>query len=156
MKQETSREANKIMGTVIAKTGSTIAYVAAVHDNQQDVMMLAWSSKAMSGCNMAEKKIDYHISKMGLWGDAMREKKVIVTNDYATEKRPSKHGYPAGHIQIIRHMNSVVMNGTKIVGIIGVANRSSDYTEQGKTQFEEYLKSLSSVFAEIQKDAFAK
>ena len=156
MKAETTTEASRIMGKVIATTGSQIAYVAAVADNQQDVMMLAWSSRAMSACNMAEKKIDYHISKMGLWGDAMREKKVIVTNNYATEKRPSKHGYPEGHMTITRHMNGVVMNGTRIVGIIGVGNRATDYTDALKSQFEEYLKSLSASFSTMQKDAFTK
>ncbi len=156
MKAETTSEASRIMGKVIATTGSQIAYVAAVADNQKDVLMLSWSSRAMSGCNIAEKTIDYNISKMGLWGDAMREKKVIVTNDYATEMRPSKHGYPEGHVAIIRHMNGVVMDGTKIVGIIGVGNRASDYTDDVKNQFDAYLKSISATFSAMQKDAFIK
>ena len=156
MKAETTSEAAKIMGKVIAMTGSQIAYVAAVHDNQKDVLMLSWSSRAMTGCNIAEKTIDYNISKMGLWGDAMREKKVIVTNDYANEKRPSKHGYPEGHVAITRHMNGVVLNGTKIVGIIGVANRATDYTDDLRNNFDAYLKSISATFSAMQKDAFTK
>ena len=149
-------EAKKMMSEALTKTKSMIAYVAAVHDNQFDVQMLAWSSGAMSGCQIEDKPIDYNIGKMGLWGDAMREKKVIVTNDYQTTTRPSKHGYPQGHVMIKRHMNGVIMNGTKVIGIIGVANGFSDYTEEMKKEFDNYLRSLSTIFIEIQKEVFRK
>jgi hypothetical protein len=147
-------EAKKIMTEVLSKTKSMIAYVAAVHNNQFDVKMLAWSSGAMSGCQLEDKPIDYNLGKMGLWGDAMREKKVIVTNDYNASTRPNKRGYPAGHVAIKRHMNGVVMNGTKVIGIIGVGNGFSDYSEDTIKEFENYLKTLSNSFIEMQKNAF--
>jgi hypothetical protein len=46
------------------------------------------------------------------------------------------------------------MNGTKVIGIIGVGNSSSDYSEDTIKEFENYLKTLSNSFIEMQKNAF--
>ena len=140
----------------ITRTHSPIAYVAAVHENQGDVIMLAWSSGAMNQCATAEKPIDYHVSKMGLWGDALREKIVLVTNDYAAETRPSKHGHPKGHIEIKRHMNGPVIVNGNVVAIIGVGNSSSEYTDADKAAFTEYLDSLKEKLREVRELAFPK
>ena len=151
-----SNEAKRIMSEVITKLHSPMAYVAAVSENQADVIMLAWSSGAMSSCDMTNKPIDYHVSKMGLWGDALRKKKIFITNDYPNCKEPSKHGYPAGHVTVKRHMNGPVMNKGKVVAIIGVGNGSKEYTADDEKVFSAYLQSLSDKMAEVRDAAFKK
>ncbi len=44
------------------------------------------------------KPIVYPIEKTGLWGDGVHEKRPVVTNDYKSLVRPTKKGYPAGHV----------------------------------------------------------
>lgn len=132
-------EASRIMAEVLRLTKSHLAYVAVVHDNQSDVTMLGWSTGAMAGCTMKDKPITYNIDKMGVWGDAMRQKKVDVVNDYHALERPSKHGYPAGHIDVRRHMNGPVMLRGKVIGIIGVGNKQAEYTHEDEKAFHDYL-----------------
>jgi hypothetical protein len=156
MAQDISVTARSIMLDAIMKTHSSIAYVAAVHDNQKDVIMLAWSSGAMNQCAVADKPIDYHVTKMGLWGDALRQKRIFVTNDYAAEKSPSKHGCPKGHIEIKRHMNGPVMVNGSVVAIVGVGNSVAEYSENDKKAFGQLLDSLKDKLAEVQKIAFKK
>lgn len=156
MAQDISATARTIMLDAIMKTHSTIAYVAAVHENQKDVIMLAWSSGAMAQCAVADKPIDYHVGKMGLWGDALRMKQIFVTNDYKTEKSPSKHGYPKGHIEIKRHMNGPVIVNGNVVAIIGVGNSASEYSEQDKKSFAQFIDSTKTKLFEVRKLAFTK
>lgn len=156
MAQDISVTARSIMLDAIMKTHSSIAYVAAVHENQKDVIMLAWSSGAMNQCAVADKPIDYHVAKMGLWGDALRQKKISVTNDYATEKSPSKHGYPKGHIGIKRHMNGPVIVNGNVVAIVGVGNSVAEYTDADKTAFAKFIDGLKDKLFEVRKLAFQK
>jgi hypothetical protein len=156
MAQDISMTARSIMLDAIMKTHSTLAYVAAVHANQKDVIMLAWSSGAMNQCAVADKPIDYHVTKMGLWGDALRQKKISLTNDYATEKSPSKHGYPKGHIEIKRHMNGPVMVNGSVFAIIGVGNSAAEYTDADKKSFAQFLDSQKDKLLEVRNLAFKK
>lgn len=144
------------MAEVLAMCHSNIAYVAAVHENQFDVMMLAWSSGAMAGCKIEDKPIDYSIDKMGLWGDAMREKKICVTNDYPQAKQPSKHGYPEGHVAIRRHLNGPIIHKGKVIAIIGVGNSSSEYTADDEKKLGDYLAANRERMLEMRDLAFAK
>ena len=132
-------EASKIMADILRLTRSHLAYVAVVHDNQSDVTMLGWSTGAMAGCTMKDKPIKYNIDKMGVWGDAMRLKRIDVINDYAALARPSKHGYPAGHVEVRRHMNGPVMLRGKVIAIIGVGNKATDYAPEDEKAFHDYL-----------------
>ncbi|WP_440953775.1 sensor histidine kinase [Methanococcoides sp. FTZ1] len=57
---------------------------------------------------------------------------------------PAKNGFPEGHVKIIRHMNVPIYDGHKIVALVGVANKRTDYTDfdskQLKLLFEEMWK----------------
>jgi PAS domain S-box-containing protein len=112
-------------GTV---TGSPLGYLAFLNEDETQLAMYAWSRTSMQECSMPEKPIVYEVEKTGLWGEAVRERRPVVTNDYQSPD-PRKKGYPAGHPHIIRHMNVPVMDGDHIVIVAGVANKPSDYTD---------------------------
>jgi PAS domain S-box-containing protein len=82
----------------------------------------------MAECSMREKPIIYKVEKTGLWGEAVRQRQPVITNDYAAPN-PAKKGYPEGHPQIIRHMNVPVIDNGHVVLVAGVANKAGDYTE---------------------------
>ncbi len=109
-------------------TGSPLAYLAFLNDDESELAMYAWSQTAMKECSMREKPVVYPVEKTGLWGEAVRQRRPVITNDYQAPN-PKKKGYPEGHPQIIRHMNIPVMEADHIVIIAGVANKSSNYTD---------------------------
>ncbi|MCK9581077.1 MAG: PAS domain S-box protein [Methanoregula sp.] len=109
-------------------TSSPLAYLAFLNDDESELSMYAWSKSAMKECSMRVKPIVYKTEKTGLWGEAVRQRRPVITNDYEAPD-PKKRGYPEGHPRIIRHMNVPVMEGGHVVIVAGVANKSSDYTE---------------------------
>jgi PAS domain S-box-containing protein len=109
-------------------TASSIGYLAFVSNDESVLTMYAWSSEAMKECHINKKPIEYPITTTGLWGEAVRQRRPVITNDYTAEN-PLKKGYPKGHVPIKRHMNIPVFDGSHIVMIAGVGNKPSDYDE---------------------------
>ncbi|PKG32899.1 PAS domain S-box protein, partial [Methanoregula sp.] len=109
-------------------TSSPLAYLAFMNADESELTMYAWSKSAMAECAMVDKPIIYKTEKTGLWGEAVRQRRPVITNDYAAPN-PAKKGYPDGHPQIHRHMNVPVIEEGRVVLVAGVANKATDYTE---------------------------
>ncbi|MGA2919257.1 PAS domain S-box protein [Methanoregula sp.] len=110
-------------------TGSPLGYLAFLNDDESELSMYAWSKEAMAECSMRDKPIVYKTEKTGLWGEAVRQRRPVITNNYDAPD-PKKKGYPDGHPRIIRHMNVPIMEEGHIVLVAGVANKPSDYTDR--------------------------
>ncbi|MDO9035518.1 MAG: GAF domain-containing protein, partial [Methanoregula sp.] len=131
--QMTSAPLKDLMNFAVEKaveiSSSSIGYLAFVSDDETMLTMNAWSAQAMKECNVDKKPIKYPIDSTGLWGEAVRQRRTVITNDYAAES-PLKKGHPKGHVPIIRHMNIPVFDGPNIVMVAGVGNKTSDYDER--------------------------
>ena len=110
-------------------TSDSIGYLAFVSDDESVLTMYTWSAKAMKECRIYKKPIEYPLKTTGLWGEAVRQRRPVITNDY-TAKNPQKKGYPKGHVPIKRHMNIPIFDGTHIVMVAGVGNKTSAYDDQ--------------------------
>ena len=112
----------------IELTGSTIGYLAFMNGDESVLTMYSWSRKAMKECLIETKPLIYPVKNTGLWGEAVRQRKPIITNDYQAPL-PVKKGYPAGHVHVSRHMNIPLFDGQKIVLVAGVGNKKEPYGE---------------------------
>jgi PAS domain S-box-containing protein len=112
----------------IQLTGSEIGYLAFLNEDESVLTMHYWSKEAMRECAIAEKTRDYPVCTTGLWGEVVRQRKPIITNDYSAPN-PCKKGTPPGHVPIFRHMNVPVFDKGRIVAVAGVANKSAEYTQ---------------------------
>ena len=121
------------MEAAVRLTGSTIGYIAFMNEDETLLTMHAWSAHAMDECAIINKPIVYPVAETGLWGEAVRQRKAIITNDYAAPN-PWKKGMPEGHVHIIRHMNAPTFEGGRIVIVAGVANKSTDYADDDVRQ----------------------
>ncbi|MDY0312902.1 MAG: PAS domain S-box protein, partial [Desulfobacterales bacterium] len=61
-------------------------------------------------------------------GALVLEKRTIITNDAPND--PRANGLPEGHPVIRRYMGIPLYFGDEIIGVVGVANRPDDYTEE--------------------------
>jgi len=122
--------ADLLIEEAIRLTGSKIGYFATLNKWEHLLTMNGWSKSAMAMCSMANKPIVYPVENTGLWGDCVRERKAVITNDYKNCNRPTKKGTPQGHVPVLRHMNVPIMSGESIKGVLGVGNRESDYTKE--------------------------
>jgi PAS domain S-box-containing protein len=113
-------------------TQSKIGYLAFLNEDESVLTMNSWSKSAMAECAINEKPIIYPVVSTGLWGEAVRQRRPVITNDYSAAN-PLKKGYPEGHVHIKRHMNVPVFDGDRIVIVAGVGNKDEEYN-QGDVQ----------------------
>ena len=60
--------------------------------------------------------------------DAVRERRPVIHNDYST--LPHRKGMPEGHATVIRELVVPIMRSERIVAILGIGNKPTDYTEK--------------------------
>ncbi|NQV34380.1 MAG: response regulator [Phycisphaeraceae bacterium] len=114
-------------------TESKIGYLAFMNEDETVLTMHAWSKTAMKQCATIDKPIVYPVETTGLWGEAVRQRKPVITNDYS-DPGVKKKGYPEGHVPVVRHMNIPVFDGDKIVAVAGVGNKPVPYEESDVQQ----------------------
>jgi PAS domain S-box-containing protein len=68
------------------------------------------------------------IDEAGVWGDCVRERKPVIHNDY--ESLPHKKGLPDGHADVVRQLVVPIFRNQRIVSILGVGNKPSNYTRE--------------------------
>lgn len=109
-------------------TRSTMGYVAFTSADEKVLNMFAWSRNAMEQCKVQDMPMVYPVETTGLWGEAIRQRAPVITNNYP-EPNPLKKGTPEGHVPVLRHMNIPVFEGERIVAVAGVGNKSERYDE---------------------------
>jgi PAS domain S-box-containing protein len=107
-------------------TRSAIGYLAFLNEDESVLTMNSWSHNAMAECAMADKPFRFPVADTGLWGEAVRQRQAVITNDYAAAN-PLKKGCPHGHVSLRRHMNVPVFEGSRIVIVAGVGNKDGEY-----------------------------
>jgi len=120
-------------------TGSTLSYFATMSPKEDVLTMIGWSKSAMSNCSMIDKPIVYELTATGLWGDAVRERKPVITNDYKNLVKPTKKGYPDGHVNVRKHINLPIFENGKVALVVGVGNKTDDYTLQDAKIIEAFM-----------------
>jgi GAF domain-containing protein len=139
---------DQLTDELCALTASEISYIAAVDIPENTLTMVGWSQTAMKNCAATLKPIVYNLDETGIWGDAVRERQAVITNDYQNLVKPTKRGYPAGHVHVIRHMNLPIFEGKHIAAVIGVGNKEAPYTQQDADLLEEFMNEVWPVFKE--------
>ncbi len=122
-------------------TGSQIGYIAFVNREETVLTMHAWSINAMAECRMEDKPLVYPLRETGLWGEAVRQRRPILTNDFAAAN-PLKRGYPEGHIPVSRHLNVPIIDDNRIVIVAGVGNKPTDYDRSDVRQLTLLMEGL--------------
>jgi len=108
-------------------TGSSTGYFHFIESDQRMIALQAWSTNTLKNiCQVNEIERHYPVDEAGVWADCIRQRKVVVHNDY--ESLPDRKGLPDGHARIIREMAVPVMRDQKIVAVLGVGNKPKNYT----------------------------
>ncbi|MEN6461880.1 MAG: PAS domain S-box protein [Syntrophomonas sp.] len=119
---------NYALEKIVILTGSKVGYIFFYNEETRVLTNFSWSKNIMDECKIVKKKEVIPLEITGLWGEAIRQRKPVITNDYQ-KPNPYKKGLPQGHIEIIRHLNIPVFEGNNIVALIGVANKDTFYDE---------------------------
>ncbi|MEW5788918.1 MAG: EAL domain-containing protein [Pseudomonadota bacterium] len=107
-------------------TGSTIGFFHFVEPDQETLALQAWSANTLRHmCTMAGKGLHYPVSQAGVWADSVRERRVLIHNDYPN--LANRKGLPEGHAPVLRELVVPILRGDRVVAVLGVGNKSSDY-----------------------------
>ncbi len=117
----------------IKLTRSTTGWIGFLTEDEKAFSSVAWSRSALEGCAIAEKPMHAPIEKAGLWADAIREKRVVVVNDFSAPN-PGKKGHPTGHAPLTRLMLVPVFEGERTVALAAVANKDEEYNPSDARQ----------------------
>jgi PAS domain S-box-containing protein len=109
-------------------TQSKIGYIYHYHESSEEFVLNTWSKDVMKECSIAEPQTVYRLEKTGIWGEAVRQRQPIVVNDFEAPN-PLKKGYPEGHAPLRRYLTVPVFIGDRIVAVVGMANKESDYSQ---------------------------
>ena len=121
---------------VMQITASQFGYIYHYHEEQQEFVLNSWSKGVMPACSVASPQTLYQLEKTGIWGEAVRQRRTILINDFAAPD-PLKKGYPEGHVPLSRFLTVPVFDiDHKIVAVVGVANKEEPYSEQDAIQLD--------------------
>jgi PAS domain S-box-containing protein len=119
--QETLDEVEKL-------TGSQMAFYHFMEEDQRTLSLHAWSTRTIREFRTAQEvETHYAVDRAGIWADCVRQRRPVIHNDYAA--LPHKQGLPEGHAPVIRELVVPISRGDRIVAILGVGNKPSDYTQ---------------------------
>lgn len=107
-------------------TGSAASYFHFIELDQTTIRLQTWSTNTLQNvCHVPGVKKHYSLDEAGVWADCVRQRKVVVHNDYAS--LPGRRGLPEGHAPITREMAVPIIRDEKIVAVLGVGNKPVDY-----------------------------
>lgn len=114
-------------------TRSKIGYLSFANEDETVLTMHSWSRNTLERCQIDDQTYVYPVETTGLWGEALRQRRPIVTNEYAAAN-PWKRGLPEGHVPIYRHMNVPIFDGGRVVVVAGVGNKEEPYDDSDVRQ----------------------
>ncbi len=112
-----------------ALTASTIGFYHLVEADQRTLSLQTWSTNTLQHmCTAEGKGQHYDIAEAGVWVECVHQRRPVIHNNY--DVLPHRKGMPPGHAPVVRELVVPIFRANKIVAIIGVGNKLSDYDEQ--------------------------
>jgi diguanylate cyclase (GGDEF)-like protein/PAS domain S-box-containing protein len=124
----TQEQLDYVLNESLELTESKFGYIY-LYDEKTEVFTLnSWSKDVMDECMIMKKQTKYQLEKTGIWGEAVRQRKPIIDNDF---RKPNalKKGYPEGHVILAKYMTIPVVIDGEIVAVVGLANKEDDYDD---------------------------
>ena len=122
----------KVLDEAEVLTGSKIGFFHFVDADEITLVKQTWSTNTLATNCIAEGKgRHFQLKCAGVWADGIREKKPLIHNDY--ESLPGRKGLPPGHAPLQRELVVPIIRNDRIVAVLGVGNKPTNYTDQEMT-----------------------
>ncbi|MHB8997697.1 MAG: PAS domain S-box protein [Armatimonadota bacterium] len=117
----------------VSLTDSTLGFLHSVSADGQNVILNIWNAETRGQCSTVPA-VHYPIAIAGNWADAVRLRRPVVCNDYP--ECPDRKGLPEGHPDIRRFVSVPVLEERRVVYVLGVANKATEYSEDDVVQLQ--------------------
>ncbi|MCG8572547.1 MAG: PAS domain S-box protein [Spirochaetes bacterium] len=108
-------------------TNSKIGFFHLINSDDETVNLVTWSKGTYKECEVKDKAGHYPISQAGLWVESYHQKSPLIFNDYDSKK--AKKSLPEGHSLLKRFMTIPIIEGEKVVAILGIGNKADEYDQ---------------------------
>lgn len=128
----------------ISLSESKLGYILYYSEEKREFTIHAWSKEVMKECSIAHPPTVYQLDHTGLWGEAVRQRRPIIINDFVAPN-PLRKGYPEGHANLFRFMTVPVFIDDRIVAVVAVANKTGSYSDHDARQLTMMMDSIWSI-----------
>jgi len=132
---------NMALEEVVFLSDSKVGYIYYYSEEKEEFTLHAWSKNVMESCTIQNPQTTYQLKKTGIWGEAVRQRKTIIVNDFQAYN-PLKKGYPELHTPLFRFMTLPVFSNGSIVAVVGVGNKETDYNDIDVLQLKQMMESI--------------
>lgn len=132
---------DEALNEAISLTGSKIGYIYFYDEQEKQFILNSWSKDVMPHCRVANPQTCYELDKTGIWGEAVRQRRPILLNNFQAD-HPHKKGLPKDHVELRSFLTVPVFENEQIVAVVGVANKASDYDQQDILTLQLFMDSV--------------
>jgi signal transduction histidine kinase len=133
----------------LALTESEYGYLYHYSEERREFTLSAWSNGVMPDCAVTTPETRYELEKTGIWGEAVRQRRPILVNDFHAP-HPLRKGYPEGHVPLRSFLTIPVFSGAEIVAVVGMANKEDGYDGGDVLQLQLLMASVWRIIEERQ------
>ncbi len=124
--KSTEEQLDYVLHRCLDLTESQYGYIYLYDEDKSEFTLSSWTEGVMEACSVAAKQVKYQHEATGIWGEAVRQRKAVVINNFEAPN-PLKKGYPAGHVHLNKFMSIPVIADGRIVAVVGLGNKKDDY-----------------------------
>jgi len=121
-------------------TSSSYGFVGYIDPASGELVCPTMCREVWADCRVPNKEFVFKEFK-GLWGWVLRRRTPLMTN--RPEEDPRSQGVPQGHVKIRRFLSAPAMIGSRLYGLLALANPDRDYAREDL----EIVDNLASMFA---------
>ena len=134
------------LDTAELHTGSSSGFFHFVDTDQNNLTLQTWSTNTLRHRGTTEDQNRPHaVAQVGVWAECLRTHAPVIQNHNAERER--ENDLPPGHAPILRELTVPVLRHGRVAAIIGVGNKTTDYTAADVEAVQE-LASLAMDFVE--------
>lgn len=108
---------------------SSIGYLCQMNEDEAVISVTTCSKGMTDKCRYIEEPLEIHAGDAYLWSEVVSLRIPVIVNDNSV-RNDLKTVCPYGDVQITRHLNVPLIVNNRIVMILGVGNKQSDYLDK--------------------------
>jgi len=130
-----------VLESSIPITTSSIGFMGFLNEDETLMTIHSWSKNVLRECAVHQKPLEFNVREGGIWGEAVREKRPFVLNDFSLDLSLGK-GMPDGHVAIRRFLAVPHLFNGKVVAVIAVGNKEEPYGDDDISQLQLLLEGM--------------
>ena len=119
----------------IKLTKSELGYICFYYEDRKQFELNTWSRDVIEERTIPNPQTCYELEKTGIWGEAVRQRRPILLNDFQAS-HPLKKACPEGDAPLRRCLAIPVFSGDRIVAVAAVANKEREYDDKDIEQMQ--------------------